>query len=126
MFEYLRQVQQERSALLAKQVQAYIDAHYAKEWTVEMLADVFGLSASHLRKIFKERTGVSLKTHLDSVRMQKARELLAATDHSVAEVAADVGYVSVQTFLRNFKKECGVTPGEFRRMSAMAQALIDK
>nr|HML47484.1 helix-turn-helix domain-containing protein [Clostridia bacterium] len=114
--------QEERSALLARQVQVYIGAHFAEDLTVEFLADVFGLSASHLRKIFKDRTGESLKTHLDRVRMGRARELLLATDHSVADIAAKVGYVSMQTFNRLFKKDCGVTPGEFRRVQAMAQA----
>ena len=116
VFEQVDRACSQRYNLLSEQVKDYIELHYAKELSVDHLADRFNLSSSHLRRIFKEKTGESLKTYIDSVRMRKAGELLTQADKPIVDVAAMVGYVSQQTFMRVFKKEYGFTPGEFRKV----------
>lgn len=122
LFEQLEPAHAERYMLLAKRVQQYIDTHYAEDLSVEGLGDTFGLSASHLRRIYKERTGESLKTYLDAVRIEKACALLLSGNMALADIAEAVGFVSLQTFMRVFKKLKDTTPGEYRKECAARQA----
>lgn len=93
----------------------YINESYMDEITLEGMAEQFHLSASHLRRIFKEKTGISIKEYIDNVRMEQASKLLINTSQSISEIALQTGYVSQQTFIRVFKKHFGVTPGEYRK-----------
>lgn len=120
LLQLLQPAYDERYTALARQVQAYIAAHSTEDLSVEHLADVFALSTSHLRRIFKERTGKSIKAYMDYVRVEKACALLAGSNRSISDIGVEVGYVSLQTFLRVFKKECGVTPSEYRKAQVMS------
>jgi hypothetical protein len=51
------------------------------------------------------------------VRMRKAAELLSATDLSIKEIAADVGYKHVSDFCHHFKQVYGLASSEYRRDS---------
>ena len=72
------------------------------------------LSSSRLRQLFKEDTGRSPMQYLQDLRMQNAERLLRSTFLSVKEVAFVSGISDVSSFVREFKKRYGQTPGEFR------------
>lgn len=72
-----------------------------------------GLSDKRLSVKFKEETGQTLNEYITMIRMDKAKELLAA-GMMVYEVADRAGYSSPQYFSSAFKNYTGVTPNEFR------------
>lgn len=86
----------------------------AKEWTLDSMAAVTGLSRSAFFKHFSEHAGQSPGQVVLTLRMHHARKLLQQ-DHSVAEVAEAIGYQSIAAFTRAFKKYSGQSPGVFRR-----------
>jgi AraC-like DNA-binding protein len=53
--------------------------------------------------------------YLAKWRLRLGAELLASTDRSVSEVAADVGYASESAFNRAFKRQYEVPPAQYRR-----------
>ncbi|WP_437280246.1 AraC family transcriptional regulator [Sorangium sp. So ce375] len=89
----------------------------AERWSVEALAKAAGLSRAALARRFLAELGVPPLRYLAELRMQRAAELLAESDGSLAAVAAEVGYDSEFAFSRAFKRHMGEAPGAFRRRS---------
>ena len=92
----------------------YIDANYDKPITLAEIARASHLSASRLAHIFKEQMGITLIDYLTGVRIEKAKELLLATDQSCTEICFQVGYNNQSYFTRTFKSVAGMTPRRFR------------
>ena len=99
------------------EVMAYIDKNYSdSSLTMESIAHHIGLNSRYMLKIFKEQTGVLLKDYVLKIRIDKATELLK-TDMTIEAVAKKCGYTSSHSFIRAFKRACGITPGEMRQAS---------
>jgi len=79
-----------------------------------MIATEFKISQQHMRRIFKEKVGMTLNEYITSIRLTKAAELLSAEDIMVQDVARRVGFTYSSSFMRSFKKRFGVTPNEYR------------
>lgn len=92
----------------------YINNNYKRDIGIADIADYIGLSYSHVRKIFKDKTGKNIVDYINSLRINEAKKLLINTDLCIKDLAPLVGYNSDQTFSRIFKKLEGVTPGEYR------------
>jgi AraC-like DNA-binding protein len=97
-------------------IREYIDQHYNETIVVKEFADQFGISYSHLRTVFSEQTGMSIKAYIRHRRVQNAKELLAAIDHPIKHVARMVGYDDECYFMRLFKEMTGMTAGRFRQL----------
>jgi len=80
---------------------------------IEKMGKRLGISASHLRARFRKGTGKSLGEFQREVRLQKAAELLAQTDATVAEVGEACGWDSPFTFSRAFRRYWGRPPKRF-------------
>ncbi|MFD0717460.1 helix-turn-helix domain-containing protein [Paenibacillus sp. GCM10027626] len=93
----------------------YVEKHYGDDLSLDLIADKLGLHRSYLSTYFKERHGENFSDYVNEVRMSRAKELLITTDYKIQEIAALVGYLSVNAFIRNFKKYTGLPPGEFRK-----------
>jgi AraC-like DNA-binding protein len=89
--------------------------HTNPMFSVEQIADELGISVSHLRNIYKERTGSKLIDDITGMRIRHAQRLLSETDHPIVAVGSMVGYPNETYFYRVFKKNSGMTPSEFRQ-----------
>lgn len=96
--------------LLLKNVISYININYAQDLTVQLLADHFCVSTSHLRKIFSQHLGVSFRKYLTKLRMKEAHSLLSKGTYKVYEVADMVGYKKLDHFNKLYKQYYGTTP----------------
>ena len=95
--------------------QAYMDAHFAEDLSLDSLAGYFQFNASYFSSLFKKSTGATFSEYLHMIRMKKAIELLKGSKLKVYEIAAKAGYHNEKYFHRVFKKEFGITPEELRR-----------
>jgi AraC family transcriptional regulator of arabinose operon len=102
--------------------QAHLRAHLAAPVNVPALADLVGFSPSHFSARFKSVTGFSVLDYVKRLRMARSRQLLITSEHSVAEIAAAVGYRDPFYFSRQFREVNGQSPREFRRQ-ARAEAV---
>ena len=112
--DFLEETENESVAVVVKK---YIDSHYSEEINCESLSKMVYLSASHLEKIFKEKTGKSLGNYLIDVRVEQAQKLLLSGKMTVAQVADSVGYSNFNYFSRLFKNKTGVTPKEYQKQN---------
>jgi two-component system response regulator YesN len=92
----------------------YIDANYDKAVTLAEIAKASHLSVSRLAHIFKEQMGITLIDYLTSVRIERAKQLLLATEQNCTEICFQVGYNNQSYFTRTFKELVGMTPRQFR------------
>lgn len=86
-------------------------------WTISALAKQVGVSRSVLAERFRHFLGVPPMAYLTRWRLQLGAQLLTSTSHSVAQIAAEVGYESEPAFNRAFKREFGSPPARFRTQS---------
>jgi len=81
---------------------------------LDELARVSHLSVSRLAHVFKEQMGITIIDYLTSVRIERAKELLLATDQSCTEICFQIGYNNQSYFTRTFKELVGIPPRQFR------------
>jgi AraC-like DNA-binding protein len=98
-----------------KKAVAYIDAHYAENISIADIARESGYSESQFRRIFGRVISKSPNNYITTIRLNAARKLLTTTKKSVTEIAAEVGFFDQSHFTRAFKRERGITPGQYRR-----------
>lgn len=103
---------------LIQQCIRYIEDHYPEEISLGSLADQAYLSPEYFSRIFKRLTSQTPIEFINTVRLDRARQLLATTEASITEIAFQTGFHDSNYFTRLFKKVVGQTPGEFRRRSA--------
>ncbi|MFO0613453.1 MAG: AraC family transcriptional regulator [Polyangiaceae bacterium] len=100
---------------------AILHARVGDAWTVEKLASRVGLSRSSFASRFTELVGEPPLQYLARWRMSRAAELLRDTGDRVNEIATSVGYESVPSFNKAFRKWQGQSPSAFRRSTTGAR-----
>lgn len=84
-------------------------------YSIEDLSNAVALSRVHLFRKMKKLLGVSPSRYLRNFRLQKAREILLTEDIRVIELAYRVGFQDPNYFLKCFKEEYGVSPGQYAK-----------
>lgn len=105
-----------REDSVVRQVQEYLEAHYAEDVSLEHLGALTARSSFHLARAFTKALGLPPHAYLESVRVQRARELLRLGT-SVVETALSVGYTDQAHFTHRFRRHTGITPGQYKRAS---------
>jgi AraC-like DNA-binding protein len=85
-----------------------------RELSLHEIASVAYLSEFHFARLFKKITGVPPHAYLATLRVERARRLLAETDLAISEIGARVGYASQSHFTKVFREATGLTPKAFR------------
>ncbi len=96
----------------------YIDSNYAQNITLDTLAELTHINKYYLAHSFASCIGQSPISYLSSRRLQASMELLANTNHSIAQIASSTGFSSQSYFSQMFKKSVGITPQQYRKQNA--------
>ena len=104
-----------KSNTMIGQINDYIHKHYGEEIGRNEIAEHFFLTPEYLAKMYKRKTGTSLKDYLNEYRIGQAKRLLAQTDKLVSDVAIEVGMDNFSYFSTLFRKYTGLTPNEYRK-----------
>ncbi|MBW7454639.1 helix-turn-helix domain-containing protein [Paenibacillus sepulcri] len=116
---FVREFEARADVHVKKMVEAgmiYLQNHYMKDISLDSCAEHIGTNPVTLSKIFKQVSGKNFIDYLTELRMDKARELLRDTQLKINDVAEGVGYQQ-SYFNRIFKKQQGITPGQYRESS---------
>jgi AraC-like DNA-binding protein len=90
-----------------------------REWSLEELAAVSGMSRSAFASAFRDTVGVTPGAYLQSWRVQLAQKALLA-GKSLKHIAMDVGYGSEAALSRAFKAHSGKSPREWKNSAPSA------
>ena len=80
------------------------------------MAEMAGISKDYFSRIFKNVTGMNYNKWLNTIRLEKASELLTEEGHTLTEIAMLSGFQSIPSFNRVFREEKGMAPGEYRAL----------
>jgi len=94
---------------------AWIVEHLAGDLSVEALAARANLSPRQFNRRFKATFGVAPAQYVETLRLDAARDHLAASAASIERVAHGVGFHSDDAFRRAFDRRFGLSPSEYRR-----------
>lgn len=108
-------VQDERSEYSIREIQRYIELHFAEDLYVADLAERFFLNQCYLIHVFKRQVGYSPKQYILLNRLAYAKELLETTDLKIKQISGRCGFGDTNNFIRSFRSWNGVTPNQYRR-----------
>lgn len=106
---------------MMKLVLNYISENYTRELTMNDAADVVGLSPNAFSKIFRKNTGYKFLDYIRKVRIGHAVTLLVDTDVRVTEICFRTGFQNISYFNRQFLREKGVSPRQYRKMAKRSE-----
>lgn len=103
------------SANLADEISLYLISKYDQPISYDDLQDQFGYHKDYLAQLFRQQYHVSPNKYLTQIRMEQAKQLMAAnSDLSLKQIASCVGYEDQLYFSKVFKSFEGVSPSKFR------------
>ncbi|MCW1381590.1 AraC family transcriptional regulator [Novosphingobium sp. KCTC 2891] len=86
----------------------------AEEHSIEAMAAQVGLTPSHFCRVFKRATSLTPHQYVMKARIERAQEMLATTELSMAQIAEAMGFGSQSHFARAFRNFTGTTPTMWR------------
>ncbi len=107
---------------MVSRVVLYMQDHLTESISVQQLADMVYVSKSYLSRAFKLKTGVSLMEYLNTLRMEAAKIMLAASDMNTEEIAYQTGYRTTKFFYRAFRAYTGMSTREYRKQETANRA----
>jgi two-component system response regulator YesN len=119
--EYLASIRNKSVRGVLGKIEQDIKMHYAEDLSLKTLSEKYYLNSAYLGQIFKKKFGVSFKSYLTTLRVEKAAQLLLSTDEKVYKVAEQVGYHDIDYFIDRFVELKGCTPTKFRRQASSAE-----
>lgn len=98
---------------------SFIGEHLDADISLETLSEKFAISKFHFHRLFTAFTGLSLHQYIRWLRLKRAaHQLIVNKDQAIINIAINAGFESHEAFSRAFKKECGLSPSQFRQGSS--------
>jgi len=94
----------------------FIADHAHESVGIDDVAHHVGMSRSALTRRFKAETGKTVNEHIIETKIRDAKRLLRYSDMSYGEIAATLAFSSQAYFQTVFKRETGLTPGEYQNL----------
>lgn len=88
--------------------------------TLTELAGKMNLSIRQTQRFLSQKYGRTFQEFKAESRMSSAKMLLLNSNHTISDIAEFVGYSSSEHFCAAFRKQCGITPGEYRKTRSTA------
>ena len=104
-----------QTVLVLEETRRYMEEHLDERLTIPLLSRRALLSPTTFKKGFRCLYGLPVHTWMRQRRMERAAELLCTPGLSLEGVAKAVGYSSVSQFVAAFRRQYGLTPGQYRK-----------
>ncbi|WP_308636462.1 helix-turn-helix domain-containing protein [Paenibacillus silvisoli] len=113
VFEMAEQKSKSLDHLLTDSMLQFVHTQYVRDISLQDLAQHVKMSPNYISFMFKANVGQNFKDYLNSYRVAQAKLLMEEGGYTVNDIAARVGCNNTNTFIRIFKKEEGLSPGQF-------------
>ena len=104
-----------RDADIIHRTVQYMQLNYGAKTSLEDIARSVYLSPTYLCRLFKRKMGVTIMQFYTTLRIDKCKDLLTATDLPLSEIAQETGFGDQSHFTKVFKRTVGMTPLAYRR-----------
>lgn len=109
-----KQIISKKNIVIYKKFKNLIDVDFKKNLSVSEYASKLAITQHHLNHVTKEVTGETATDVIRARVMLEAKRLISFTDHSISEIAAELGYFDSSYFAKMFKAQTGTSPLEFK------------
>ena len=109
-----------------KKAEHFILENFTRKISLEEIAKKSGFSSPYFSTMFKEEMGENLSSYLNRLRVEKAKVLLAETNHSLNKIARSCGFEDQSWFSKIFKHYTGISPGRYRNQGGMLISMISE
>jgi AraC family transcriptional regulator len=92
----------------------FIESSFTRPINLAEMAREANMAPHHFLRLFRKTFGMTPHQYLTSLRIERARHLLAHTDDAITQVCLDVGFESPTSFALLFKRHVGMTPSDYR------------
>jgi transcriptional regulator GlxA family with amidase domain len=100
-----------------RELQVWIAEHLGQRLSVDDLADRAHMSVRNFERVFTREVGTTPSQYVTQARVEAARRQLERTDRPLKQVAAGVGFGSVDVMRRAFARLLGITPRRYRELA---------
>ncbi len=97
-----------------RRILEYLNAHYRENMTRRDIAKAAGYNESYVSHLFSQSMGTTLPEYIHSLQVDDACYMLKTTDVPVAQIASELGFVSIRNFNRVFQNRTGMSPTQYR------------
>jgi two-component system response regulator YesN len=110
----LEGLRKKQYARISDQMLAIIHNEAGTELSLDDCAARLGYHPDYIRGVFRKEVGVNFSEYLSNYRLKQAKELLTDTELKITDIAEKLHYTNPQNFIRYFRKQEGMTPGQYR------------
>jgi len=108
-------IPQKKYAIISDSI-TYLEQHFLdKDFNLEKLAAMSGISFSYYKKIFKKKFNMTPKQYLNKLKLNYTCSLLKTHRYTITQIAEMAGYNDIYYFTHSFKKNIGLTPTEYAK-----------
>lgn len=115
-------IEQVKNLLIQKVQQGNVEDHFSVS---KYISDHIFKDYSSISKLFSEVEGVTIEQFFILQKIEKTKEWLVYNEHSLGQIAVELGYSSTQHLSNQFKKLTGMTPSQFKQLGAIHRKPID-
>lgn len=103
---------------LVNRIKDYVDQNLQnQQLSITGMSQEFGVSASYLCRIFKEKNDITILEYINYGRIDLAKQYLSQTSLTVEAIVQKIGFVNASSFIRKFSGVVGMTPGKYRALA---------
>lgn len=96
-------------------ITAFLAESYREDISTADIGRAIGLHPNYAMTLFRRECGMSIWQYLIRLRLSHAQLMLLSTEKTVLAIALESGFGSLARFYAAFTRECGISPGEFRK-----------
>ena len=109
-----------------EQMACFIAQNYTEKLTVQQIGEFVKLHPNYAMNLFQKTFGSTLINYLTQHRISHAQRLLATTTQTVTEIAFQSGFLSISRFNEAFRRACGCSPREYRKVHELEVAVAPR
>jgi len=98
-----------------KEVLSYIEDNLSQDISLNDIAAVVGLSASHFKSLFRQSVGLPVHQYLIRRRVERAKQMLGENEMSISQIALEVGFAHQSHLAHHMRRLLGVSPKVLRQ-----------
>lgn len=102
---------------LLAQITDYLSANVEERLEFKDILAQFNLSASVVKKIFRQQMGCGVMDYFTRLKVDKAKELIREENYTFTEISEKLGFNTSQYFTTVFKRVSGMTPSEYAKVA---------
>lgn len=106
--------QESESSQKFTQILEWVRVNIYKDLTVKEIAEKFSFNPDHLTRMFKKKIGMSTIKYINTLKINKAKEMLCITNKTIKEIAYELHFIDEKYFMKLFKSYEGMTPTQYR------------